>query len=595
MDAQYPFASREDIWRVFEEVKDLYSTQLEHGERLARLERRKEDDARLKSVWGPASPFPSTMSGPLTGIYDLFLFMLETALLLIVHFFSEPSYTPTVDAFKGFDQGQHHSVIGNIGLDNEEEPRRGASRANSVRFDESAIHGYYGQVNRSTSELPIRTGSGMSSHALTERSLSHRSDGRQSSSGHSHHSARTNSMGIDASRLVSPSGVSPPSAVMPPPGLFLLGPVPCIIRCWLTTIFSNESLLYAAICSGSYSSSLSYSLIEKLGYEDQVTVEDGLRSIKLPLYLPEASIHQTSSRAGSPTPQLPAVTVRFTVRDVSPDDKSIQIILGSDVLRSHNADILFSQDRIIMVDDDRNKVCVPLVRPENDAVFKSLHTASDASRRDYAKPQHHTEAPSTVNGRDHSAIERPISRPQETNSVTSSKVEEPEERDHEERPTTRDGGQSETDTQATRESSVPVEQDAYPGLSAKTEPGGPWGSWRRADGNAIGMAKSTRGRAMKVLRPSKSLSSRVPSAVSTHSQQFSHNHHTAHTSAAEAVTSSLTEGNPGSQSSGPDLVHPTPSRSTSFKSGDGSWPSNSKNRASNPIGGASAFGWLNSS
>lgn len=63
MDAQYPFASREDIWRVFEEVKDLYATQIEHGERIARLERRKEDDARLKSVWGPLSPFPSSVSG----------------------------------------------------------------------------------------------------------------------------------------------------------------------------------------------------------------------------------------------------------------------------------------------------------------------------------------------------------------------------------------------------------------------------------------------------------------------------------------------------------------------------------------------------
>lgn len=71
MDAQYPFASREDIWRVFEEVKDLYSTQLEHGERIARLERRREDDARLKSVWGPISQFPSTMSGPLTGMIFL--------------------------------------------------------------------------------------------------------------------------------------------------------------------------------------------------------------------------------------------------------------------------------------------------------------------------------------------------------------------------------------------------------------------------------------------------------------------------------------------------------------------------------------------
>lgn len=74
MDAQYPFASREDIWRVFEEVKDLYSTQLEHGERIARLERRREDDARLKSVWGPVSQFPNTMTGPLTGMIPFKLY-----------------------------------------------------------------------------------------------------------------------------------------------------------------------------------------------------------------------------------------------------------------------------------------------------------------------------------------------------------------------------------------------------------------------------------------------------------------------------------------------------------------------------------------
>ncbi|EEA26040.1 hypothetical protein EYB25_003299 [Talaromyces marneffei] len=572
MDAQYPFASREDIWRVFEEVKDLYSTQLEHGERIARLERRREDDARLKSVWGPISQFPSTMTGPLT----------------------EPSYTPTVDAFKGFDQGHHHSIITNMTLDNEEEPRRGASRANSVRFDESAISGYYGQVNRSTSELPIRTGSGMSSHALTERSLSHRSDGRQSSSGHSHHSARTNSMGIDTARIVGSSGGSPASSIMPPPGLFLLGPVPCIIRCWLTTIFSNDSLLYAAVCSGSCTSSLSRSLIEKLGYVDQIIVEEGLRYIKLPLYLPEASIHQTSSRAGSPTPQLPAVTVRFAVHDLNPDDKSIQIIVGSDVLRSHNADILFSQDKIIMVDDDRNKVSIPLVRPENDAVFKYLNTASNASRETYAKPQqpHGTEIQETVNGRDHGTIERPVSRPQDTSSIASTKVEEPGDHGRESRPTTRDGGQSEPDIQAAREGSAPIDQEAYPGVSTKTEPAGPWGSWRRTDGSAIGMAKSNRGRTMKVLRPSKSISSRVPSTTSNHAQAASN---------VETVSSPATapyqggENNPTAQASGPDLVHPTPSRSASFKSGDGSWSTSGKTRASNPVGGASAFGWLNSS
>ncbi|CRG90564.1 hypothetical protein PISL3812_07608 [Talaromyces islandicus] len=573
MDAQYPFASREDIWRVFEEVKGLYSTQLEHSERITRLERRREDDMRLKSVWGPLSQFPSAIGGSLT----------------------EPSYTPTVDAFKGFDQGHHHGIIGNMGLENDEEPRRGASRANSVRFDESAIHGYYDQVNRSTSELPLRTGSGMSSHPLTERSLSHRSDGRQSSSGHSHHSARTSSMGTDAARLVGSSGGSPASSIMPPPGLFLLGPVPCIIRCWLTSTFSNDSLLYAAVCSGSYTSFLGSGLVEKLGFEDQVTVEDGLRIIKLPLYLPEASIHQSSSRAGSPTPQLPTVTIRFVVRGTNPDDKSIQIVVGSDVLRSQNADILFSQDKIIMADDDRNKVSVPLVRPENDCVFKSLSTGSDNNPMDGSR---NTRNESEFDSGDASskrglgALQALDSQPHEATVV---EIERPA---YQHRlASAGDDGHSEPDMQTSKEQpQAPIDQASQPShTTAKVETGGVWGSWRRetrADGNAVGMAKASRGRTMKVLRPSKS-SSRGPSmslpasseAAASATENNSTSTTTTPTTTAAAITSSSATGG------GPDLVHPTPSRSTSFKSGDGSWPS--KNRVSNPIGGASAFGWLN--
>lgn len=59
MDAQSPFASRDDIWRIFDELKELHREQLEQGVRIARLERRREDDAKLKSVWnGPLSPYP---------------------------------------------------------------------------------------------------------------------------------------------------------------------------------------------------------------------------------------------------------------------------------------------------------------------------------------------------------------------------------------------------------------------------------------------------------------------------------------------------------------------------------------------------------
>jgi hypothetical protein len=66
MDAQYPFASRDDIWRVFDELKELHAAQFEKSERIARLERRKDEDARLKSVWGPLSPFPTSVGGTVT-------------------------------------------------------------------------------------------------------------------------------------------------------------------------------------------------------------------------------------------------------------------------------------------------------------------------------------------------------------------------------------------------------------------------------------------------------------------------------------------------------------------------------------------------
>ncbi|KAL2221599.1 hypothetical protein M432DRAFT_182884 [Thermoascus aurantiacus ATCC 26904] len=565
MDAQYPFASREDIWRVLEEVKDLQATQIEHGERIARLERRRDDDARLKSVWGPLSPFPGTLSGAIP---------------------TEPSYTPTVDAFKGFDQGQQHGLVNTMGLDGEEEPRRGASRANSVRFDESAIHGYYGQANRSSTDLPLRTGSGMGSHPLTERSLSHRSDGRQSSSGHSHHSARTNSLGLDTSRLIGSVGGSPLNVTMPPPGLFILGPVPCIIRCWLTTSFSNDSLLYAAVCSGSYASFIGYPMVEKLGLEDRILQEEGVRYLKLPLYLPEASLHQTSSRAGSPTPQLPALTIRFLVRDTDPDDKSIQIFLGSDVLRSHNADILFSQDKIIMVDDERNKISIPIVRPENDAAFKFLSTASDLSRPVYTAGRNGQ--PQANGHADVGVIGPPAGlRSQGTSSTPATVGPAGQCHDDDRKNRSAHPGPEEASLQQTQTKST-TGGVSSPSIQAKTEPTGVWGSWRRdpkPDSGAVGMSKSTRGRAMKVLRPSKS-SSRAVSRSASQNASSSAAETTASVPANAAAVRRPSQ--PSSSAASPEILHPTPSRSTS----GGYW---GKPRSENPVGGASAFGWLNSS
>ncbi|GIJ88571.1 hypothetical protein Asppvi_007495 [Aspergillus pseudoviridinutans] len=542
MDAQYPFASRDDIWRVFEELKELHAAQFEQAERIARLERRRDEDAKLRSVWGPLSPFPTSIGGTIS---------------------TEPVFHAAADAFKAFDQGQHHGMANTMGLESEDEPRRGTSRANSVRFDESAIHGYYGQASRSTSELPLRTGSGMGSHPLTERSLSHRSDGRQSSSGHSLHSARTNSLGLETTSRIMGSSVGG-SPVIPPPGLFLLGPVPCVIRCWLTTNFSNDSLLYAAACSGSYASTLGYPMVQKLGLEDLVTLEDGVRFIKLPMYLPEASVHQASSRPNSPVPQLPTLTIRFLVRDVALNDHSIQIILGSDVLRSHNADILFSQDKIIMVDDERNKISIPLVRPEDDSVFKSLCTASDCSRLERSTRQAFEKGPTDVRSDSGVGIIGEPSRSRRSTSASTTARASTEEPDESQK----------THSSGSHDVSPVTEAQEDPGKStstiefqaneaAKPETAGVWSAWRRdtkMDPASSGTSKPSRGRTMKVLRPTKP-STRAPTASSG-----------AGTDAGAASAS----------------PQPTSSRASPDESRTG------KQWAPNPIGGASAFGWLNS-
>lgn len=452
-----------------------------------------------------------------------------------------------------------------MGIDTEDEPRRGTSRANSVRFDESANHGYYGQTNRSTSELPLKIGGGLTSLPLTERSLSHRSDGRQSSSGQSHHSARTNSFGLETTSRMMNSVVSD-SPLIPPPGLFLLGPVPCIIRCWLTTNFSNDSLLYAAVCSGSCASSLGYSMVRKLGLVDLITQDEDARFIKLPLYLPEASVHQSSSRCSSPEPQLPALNVRFHVRDVDPNDPSIQIILGSDVLRSHNADILFSQDKIVMVDDERNKVSIPLVRPENDASFRYLCTVPDSSRAGpMTQSQHEGDQPQTNGHSSVGIIGQPTSKnlPRQSTSAPASARVSFGELDDDRKPNFAESNHptfADTNTQE-----GPVKPSAIVDSQPATPGAGVWGSWRRdsrPDSSAPTSAtKASRGRTMKVLRPTK------PSArVLTGSN------------AQRAGNTDTTEL--------PNPSQPDTSRHVSTPT---------KPWGSNPVGGASAFGWLNSS
>lgn len=487
-------------------------------------------------------------------------------------------------------------------MDIEEDPKRGTSRANSVRFDESSMHGNYSHANRSASELvPARTGSGLGgAHPLTERSFSHRSDGRQSWSAQSQ---RTFSLGQENSRSESSAtaGAAAQSAVTPPPGLFILGPVPSIIRCWLTTTFSNDSLLYAAICTGAYSSAISSRVVQKLGLGDEIVEEDGAQTIKLPFYLPEASVYQSSSRSASPAPQVPALTVRFLVREIDVcDDKTIQIFLGSDVLRAHNADILFSQDKILIVDDERNRISVPLVRPEDHTAFKALATGPQQGaslpyrERDSTKDTNQTTSSEerTTETPPRRASPTPRRFPKSTLTVRTSNDSFEGHNKTRSAHFPGDSNDNNASEQAQPKSAQTSERSSSKGDGAAT-----WGSWRRDSNQSTSTSTTTnktdaspylaaasqssgRPRNMKILKPS-----RQPSGSMTAPQ-----------SAVEPSSSSSRMGefstNRNVQPTGHD-DGTTNNAESSRSSADGG-ARTTKPRSANPVGGASAFGWLNS-
>ncbi|MCJ1400957.1 hypothetical protein MMC11_004168 [Xylographa trunciseda] len=600
MDSQFAFASRDDLWRLQNEMKSVYATQSEHSDRLVRLERRLDEDTRMKSVWGTSSPFPSILGGTPQ---------------------QDPGYNPAAEAFKNFDQDQSNNLLGSLHLDTEDEPRRGASRANSVRFDESALHGHFGHGSRSSSDFfPLRTGSGLGGHPMTERSSSHKSEGRQSATSLSNPISRLNSLAYEGRHPTLASVTQ----IGPPPGLFHLGPLPSIIRCWLNTTFSNDSLLYAAICTGSYKSVIASSMVYSLGLGGQVTKIDGKPRIKIQVYLPEATIQQVSSRSGSPAPQLPTMTVEFFVQDMPEKDASIKIFIGSDVLRTRNGDILFSQDRLTIFDDDRNKLAVPLVRPENSEIFHNLLTinnmptstisasTADSASYPFSVATIGTQEDNTAPFIDGEIPLQPVDQVDLTAIQTSSAVYSPVATSMKQPSVIGEGrtslmkpqnGRSESPAQSESHTNDydSVADGTTPDTPTKGETSSTWGSWRRDSTQSArpdssfssvasnsGYQRAGRGRGMKILKPARST---APSrSISTTQATL-----------GPDITNSRTSENGGrpshqSTSETSENQRPVPSpRTFSNEAKPPLQPLTNKPRSANPIGGASAFGWLNSS
>lgn len=300
-----------------------------------------------------------------------------------------PLNQPSTEAFKDFDE-ESSNVINNLHLDAEEEPRRigATSRANSVRFDESANQGHWSHTGRSSMDLGR---AGLGGLTMGDRTSSYKSEGRASSvhSVRSITSGRANSLSLEQNfAFATDTNRSPIDTPGLAPGLLLMGPVPAIIRCWMNQNFRHDTLMYAAICSGSHKSFIGRQLVERLGLSERIVTDlTGSQTVMLPLYLAEAVPFTSTSRSrpGSPAPQLPKLTVTFQISPNmtsaftpipinSGESRGIVIILGSDVLRFHSADIMFSTNNLLLFDDDRTKVSIPLVRPENEACFNDLGT-----------------------------------------------------------------------------------------------------------------------------------------------------------------------------------------------------------------------------
>jgi hypothetical protein len=550
-----------------------------------------------------------------------------------------PIQMPPNDLFDDFEE-QGQNLLGSLHLDAEDEPvRRGAaSRANSVRFDESALQSSsWAQNGRHSGDFgPIRPGSGMGT--MMERSLSHKSDGRHSSAGHSvhsvhsHHSVvsgRGSSLGLDTNYATTGSDDDSPIGVPePPPSFFILGSVPSIIRCWLTQNFAHDTLLYADVCTGSQQSLVEFSLIKELDLVNEIHKDlDGVHRIRLPVYLTEATITQPSSRGTSPAPQMPSLMANFEVSGTEQPEtielkKTIRIFIGSETLREHCADVLFSRNLMTLYGSEREKLSVPFVRPEDNTVFKNIRTMAvfpdkpklNATARPFilSEPKEVISAETTNGTGTNEALE--VRGGEDLQSPTS-EIPSRMDDDNGTSNVSESGGESDKLIKETTASEGSVQDQAAisdthgetHSDSHRREPkgGGIWSSWRQggsANGSEqkentplSGYQPAGRARSMKVLKPSKASAATSARTGATYEPPPA-----PRTSGEQRRKSQpMVEGNPGgalrwkSERTSTGGAESKPITTTAPTSRDTRSASNATRTSANPVGGASAFSWMN--
>lgn len=653
----------QELHNVQMEVKQVQFIQASHAERLMRLERRQTEDA-VKSVWNP-SPFPSVLGGtPQHGKAPPAIANLDgsTQNLLLTETLG-PVQMPNNEVFDDFDDEQGQNLLGSLHLDADEEPtRRGAaSRANSVRFDEATLHASnWGQSARHSGEFgPARPGSGLGGPTLMERSFSHKSDGRHSSAGHSVHSfhsvasGRTSSLGLDlllgSSRDDDDDDSSPIGITRPPPGLMFLGPVPSIVRCWLTTQYAHDTLLYAVVCTGSQKSTIDYSLLKELNLADEAHRNiNGVLHASLPVYFAEATVAQSSSRSSSPSRrQVPYINVDFEIigsenAEAGDHKQGIRVFVGSDTLTSNSADLLLSQNRMTLFGngEDRDRLSVPFVRPEDESAYKHITTLNVVPE----KPKLNASAPAFVSGdprpqtaaapdQAETSISHTDAGESELTSPFSSTTNQPSYSSKNTAtsvPSDSDSERQQRDTASGVEESTGKENAANSdGGGRRDSTAGIWGSWRQGGSTSGGEAAQREnglsgyqpagrgGRNMKILKPQKSVSISSSAArngtsfdtppASRSSGEFSRRKSQGAASSAfdpngssspapaptvrwDTVRRSVSAATPSALSSNSGGAPPTPTSTSTTATTDNKAKATATR--ANPVGGASAFSWM---
>ncbi|KAF3309613.1 hypothetical protein TWF173_010702 [Orbilia oligospora] len=336
----------DDFWKLQHEVKELKASQSAIMKRLQRVERRDEESTRIKSLWKSPSLFPAPLSSSSSVVNQA-----QTNGVPSSYHNTSRSETTNLH-FEELDPQPHIEPYADL---ENELPRRGASRANSVRFDDAIQNHWFHDPQDSVEDNYFsnsRSVSQLGGHMLSERSASSKSDGR-------HNSLNSHSVGFDNQSffdadlgvpLVNSS--SSHSAVSKSAKIEWAANAQIFCR---LNPFADESFT-AYISSASVDSVIDFDIVSKLNLRESLRHrENGKLQIQLSLYFFESDILSSANLDHN----MSKVTAEFTVL-VSEKDGicPCSIVMGNDILMSRQAEISFLRQRLDIQLDDGTRAAI---------------------------------------------------------------------------------------------------------------------------------------------------------------------------------------------------------------------------------------------